>query len=788
MKINGRKHTGRRWRGAPLAVAAVALTAAVAAPAVQADTFGQVTAWGSPGTAADQFFKASELGVDPADNSVYVLDAAPTNDAYRLQKFSSTGMLKATATIPRTANGDGNLPLLKGVAVDSTSHRVYLLQYRNALDATTGALAAEQILVYSTDDRTGSDGDPVSGDAVGTLHAPSDRQDGTLPLPSPSGPDALDKPIDLEVDPSTHDLLVLAQQPTDFTAGSIATIQRISDAGVPGQRFVDSTVGMAGVNGGLTGMAVAPDGTVYVKSGNFNSTAGGVFYRLPSTLDSVTQLPWTGDPSEPGGPGSLAATEGWLFPAIASTTTAASGGGPQLAISPDGSTLYWSEFLVKQAANQQSNVIVRALDVAHPATSAVFGGTPYVDATTSCSITGYAPALAPGDGGVLYVLDHGGSGTPTFGQKVIEFGPGGSGCPAPIASFQVGGTDDSAVTVEKGQSLTFTASQDDLHGATPTELDWDFDGTGAFATTVAGSPASLTIDHTYLHAGTYTVGLKMKVSGSALGDPPPAAVKTVTVTSPAPTASFTATPASPTPGQAVAFDASLSVDPTGSDTATPTHALKSYSWDFGDGATQTTTTATVTHAFANGGTAAIARTVRLTVTSNDDVASAAVSRTVNVQGASAGPGPGDPGPGPGPGITTPTPPPPGDKVVDKTPPPTGAFTLVSAKAKGTTGAVLSLKVPGAGRLSVKATAKVKTKVKGKAKTKTITVGTASASATAGAKTVTFSLSSAAKAALKAGSLKVTVQVTFTPAGGKAVTKTTTLTLKQAPAKKAKAKH
>ena len=734
----------RRWIVA--AATAVAATLAVAVPSAHADAFGQVATWGAPGTADGQFYKATEMGVDPTDNSVYVVDQNTAGDAYRLQKFTATGQVKATLTIPRPLNAGNKRPLLKGVVVDAARNRVYLLQYRAGLYTPLGAnvTEAEKILVLSTDD-TG-----------GTLHAPADLPTGELPVPDPTTTSALVTPTAIDLDPVTHDLVILAQS-TDSPRRVV--VQRISSAGIAGTRFTD-TASTLGTGSMTFGLAAAADGGAYVRYGNFNDI--GSMYRVDSAFSALTRLGWT----DLDGP---ATREGWKNPSTLAANVNA-GLGPQLAFSPDRGTLYWAEEATAYSTAGTGDIIVRGFSVGDTATKVVYGG-----GTDSCRIKGRAPAIAAGKDGMVFVLDPGNysANPPTFGQRLIAFGPGGTGCPAPTASFKIGATSDDTVTVQKGATVTFDASGSDLHGATPTELHWDLDGTGTFATVVTGSPAALTTTLVAKKAGTFTIGLKMKVSGSTLGDPPVPPVKTLKVVSPPPTASFTASPSSPKPDQAVTFDASASVDPTGSEDATPSNDLKSYTWEFGDGQTQTTTTPTVTHAFGNGATSPLARTVKLVVTNHDDVDSAAVTRTVNVQGQPVVTQPPpdtttDTTPVPPPTTDTTTPPPPKTVPVD---PPKNTFTAPKAKVKGTK-ITLPLTLPGAGRLAVAATIKVKSK--------TVAYFSTAKTVKGGQGTVTVTPSAKAKAALKKAKgkkTKVAVKITFTPTGGKAFSRTVTVSVK-----------
>jgi hypothetical protein len=103
------------------------------------------------------------------------------------------------------------------------------------------------------------------------------------------------------------------------------------------------------------------------------------------------------------------------------------------------------------------------------------------------------------------------------------------------------------------------------------------------------------------------------------------------------------------------------------------------------------------------------------------------------------------------------------------PAPSNAFSVAGAKVKGKS-VVLSLVLPGAGRVQIKATGGG------------ITVANVSASVGGGQGTVTLPISRAAQkkiAKAKGKKLSVTITITFTPTGGTAASKTKTITITQA---------
>src|SRR5262249_40023495 len=139
-----------------IAFAVTLVTAAALATSASADAFGEIRSWGTIGTEENtvgdpaseiQFNRPTLLGVDPTDNTVYVVDLSPDRTEFRLQKFSSTGTVLASVAIPRPFDANNKRALLDGIAVDPALHRIYLLQFRADAD---GNRAAEQIDVFST--------------------------------------------------------------------------------------------------------------------------------------------------------------------------------------------------------------------------------------------------------------------------------------------------------------------------------------------------------------------------------------------------------------------------------------------------------------------------------------------------------------------------------------------------------------------------------------------------------------------------------------------------------------
>jgi hypothetical protein len=716
-----------------LAAALTILCALLAVPAAHAAN-GELAAFGPVGFGPDEFTVGGYVAVDTSDgDSIYVADLADDSLHPRIRKYAADGTRQATV-LPSNSNPSGSDAYVAGVAVDETLHRVYVLLAANGPDAANpGQPAAMEVLAYSTT--------PQAGALV-----PAPGVPGGVLIDFRTAGGFVDFPTGLAVDPETGKVAVVGiDDPT--AANTLATLQYVTSAGALSTRVVGMGAALDG-RGSPFGLAIGPDGGVYleVAGGSVDSVK---VYKVPRETGTPTLVATDGNQpvQQPGAHDSL-------------------GYGSPIGIAPDGGTVYVAE----QGADGMGQV--GGYSTATGERTVSYGG-----GTTSCFLRKEFAQLgiAGASGSKLVVTSPGFSPPDPSDRTVHVFGPGGTGCPQPQALFTVDGKGDGTVTVIKGQNVAFDASASQLQGGAPSRVDWDFDGSGAFATQVSGSPAAFTTTHKFLQTGTFQVGVKLHVQGGVVTDP---VFHQVKVVAPTPSAAFKVSNRTPAAGAAVTFDASDSTDPAGSPTGGPSHTLAKYRWDFGDGLSQETTSATVSHAFANGGTAALTRTVKLVVVSGDGISSGTTQQTVTVAGVASGGG-GTPPTQTPPVTTTPTQPPP--PLVTA---PSPGVTAASVDAKG----ILTLKVscPAGGAAcagKIELTVKVKTKVKGKTKTKTVKLGTTTFSVAAGkSQSVKLKLSSAGRSLLrKQHKLTASAAVTVT-AGGKASTKTKTLTLK-APAKK-----
>jgi hypothetical protein len=607
----------------------LALSAFAAPPSTPAASFGQIEAWGKAGSGQGQFNDPAEcalFGVDPVDGSVFAGDVSEDRQSCRIQKLSPSGGFKGAVALPRFGAPPLKPPLgYRGIAVDHGRGRLYLLE-----SSTKGAnLTALQVLVFSTEPNGAGQLVPAS----------------PASLPLPNGVEALRNPTAVVVDPSNGNLVILAED-----AEKHAVVQRIGPAGTVGPRFVDLGNVLRPTARSAKAAVVGADGTTYALTGN-PAQVGSVSTRaweLPPDLSGIGEVP---------GFAAAAEAEGWESGLLKDAASAAVGG-PQIAISADGDTLYWKEN--RESSNQErpGEVLVRGYSLSGRATRVLYGGHPYEEGKGACAI-GTSPAPLATVGGKLLVFDHAfPAGGETGGEagsygppRVVTFGPGGGGCNATVAAtLAIDGKTGEPVSVRKGVDVVdFDGLQSELNG--PVErLEWDF-GDGEVEV-VPGPDPTLTTTHRYLTTGTFAPVLRIKLAGQ--GGATAEASGTVEVDAATPQAFLEVLepPGFSVPAGAVAvFDASESWDPTGvakgqsctqASGCPGSNQMASYVWSFDDGSPPETTTApTVSHRFANPEGAPLSRLVTVTVESVEGK-SDSDSRLVTVQGTPGGPtGPGE---------------------------------------------------------------------------------------------------------------------------------------------------
>jgi DNA-binding beta-propeller fold protein YncE len=520
-------------RNSAVAILVCGLLIAVMGASAHAATSGELgEAWGKAGTGAGQFFKPGTFGVDPQTGDVYAGDMNSSGSVYRIQKFTKTGELKAAVEFSRKEEVTGKLIRLVGIAVDPARERFYVLEACRVGEGSTncslavGNFVAYRLKAFKTTP------------SAGKLELASTF---TLPLDEK----AIYNPTAIAVDPSTGDVVILGEDkgtvvpvPEDEEKTEVVhhdVLQRVSPTGQAGARFVDEVDLLrptaVELLGNATSLAVGPDGTIYTLTGGKSPGASGArstrAWELPGGMTELKAVPGFAQAAE---------TEEWLLPEENSNGTGFYAG-PGIAISPDGSTLYWKEAF-DGTETVPGGALIRAYSLTENKTQALYGG-----GTSRCSIrTPGAGIGATGEGGneELLVFDYGPEqASPPYGGKVLRFGEGGMGCPNSVARFSVDGREEDGVEVGKGDIVSFDATSSELaNNALPSELIWIFgDGQEEVVRCEEEGgecvkPAPMTASHEYAVAGQYTVKLEIKLDEPVFGNPQPAQ-RTLIVKAPA---------------------------------------------------------------------------------------------------------------------------------------------------------------------------------------------------------------------------------------------------------------
>ncbi len=448
-----------------VALAWALLAAVVVAPAAGAAEFGELgrISGGPKGTGLGEFKLEPEtdaFGVDPTTNSVYILDE-PTEAGFRLQKFSANnGKFEAVASATFNPKGADESSTIEGVAVDPTMHRVYLLVMgeRKAGDKIDPSEeVASELWAFSTQ-QSGSTLEPASGTEAGLVSSRAQlRADGEKYR------EALLEPHGLTVEPisATEDNVIVAgtvdtgeqtPQHVEITHSSLLWVK--SNGELAGKQWTDETE----LLGDEATSPVVYNSKLYVAAEEqlWEVPAGGAagpakpFSRsTPQTEDfwseqDLVEVPTLDNPEDSGDFSVSSTGKFW--------TTAS------IRLSSD------NNFLFPGAV--EFNASGGEIGYTGGQSSAV---------SEACSIgINSAPEIAAGSGEDLFVLD-----TTPGKSKLIEFGPGGKGCPE--ASAELPTTSVNEIPVGTGQPIpindTVTMSSKVIQG-NALSVEWNFgDGT-----------------------------------------------------------------------------------------------------------------------------------------------------------------------------------------------------------------------------------------------------------------------------------------------------------------------
>jgi hypothetical protein len=477
--------------------------------ALAAGVSGQQEAWSANTEAAPgELFDPHQLGVDPEDGSIFTGSFNATLTGTVIQKWSDTGDFEGSVELP----GNGYV----GIAVDAEHDRFYVLEtLREENLAGEEGPVAQQILAFSTN--------PVEN-ASHEMELVAATQS-TLPVPDPTGAEQLFRPREIAVDPSSGDLIVLAEDDLEEAVLQRIDVDPLTGAGTLGASFVDGS----GEIQSQRAMAIDGQGVTFVFSRSTAALASPVAATLPVNFTgSSTLTPVPGFSAAVGNSNTVI-----LRPPLYNW-------GPQFAVSTSSTgedTIFWKSLL-----QTGTEYLIESYSVKGETRSSAFGGG---TAEGSCKIQTEGASLAAGLNGSLVVLDQGSpltspTETPAHLPFVFEFGPGGSSCPAPAPAFkfEAGGhvLSGTPPTVPAGM-VTFNGSDSELNGTTLQKTTWKVEGPESFTESVNG--ATPTLSHTLTATGTYTVRMAIEASTARLGKIFSAQPQTLVVTAAAPAPTIT---------------------------------------------------------------------------------------------------------------------------------------------------------------------------------------------------------------------------------------------------------
>ena len=217
--------------------------------------------------------------------------------------------------------------------------------------------------------------------------------------------------------------------------------------------------------GNATSLAVSPTGTTYTMTGQLPRLHRRPAWQLPPNLEPDRSVP---------GFATAAGNENWVLSLEGRRRTVY--GGPQLAISADGSTLYWKDFRTNSSPTEAGELIVHGYSLSKGETTAIWGG-----GTSKCKMQTTSAAPLAASPAATSSSSTSAPKTPkpptnrSTGRRSTTFGHGGTGCVEPVAKFTVNGKKESEeATVNPGETVTFSAACSELAGGFRNELIWKF--------------------------------------------------------------------------------------------------------------------------------------------------------------------------------------------------------------------------------------------------------------------------------------------------------------------------
>jgi hypothetical protein len=514
-------------RSALATLAGILLIGGAFAATAQADSYGELAHFGEKGTQRGQFNEPElALGVNPSDNSVFVVDANKGNNGFRLQKFvEKSGKYEsvASASFKPKGEGGGEPDEIEGVAIDPELKRAYVLavQERGADKGVDSEdLAAGVLLAFNTEP-TGSTLEPAPETTEGVL----DGQ-GALGTDSKEQGVALLEPSGIAVDPTTHDVIILATKDRGkkpFEKEATVVLQRVKSNGTLGAKYVDSRSEFNPETGkteekGYFEECECVSSPVVSKTGHV--------YVVGEETDEIVEIPASFNGATKPTPVVQLECE-LLCPEERLTEFPGQEpyDGSQLAIGGEGRIYASAKITLESGGDQQYGGAV--------AFNEAFGEVGWTGGQSPASQAGKCivndleaeQALAAGKEEKIFMLDRNPS-----EPRVVEFGPNGSGCPqgtvagSPAITAKAGGVEVEPVPITDSVTLSSSLAQ-----ANALSVEWEF-GDGTTQTVSTRQQETTEVQHTFTKTGKLTV--KETIHTDNLATPVLKAQRTVDIVGP----------------------------------------------------------------------------------------------------------------------------------------------------------------------------------------------------------------------------------------------------------------
>lgn len=516
--------TLRRLRRLAPATCALLLMAMASAMSAQAAMSGEIGRY-APGSTVKIRLNTNAFGVDPTDNSVYIAgeEGVENSGKFRLQRFKMNpaakagGELLSTVKFQPPAEPAGKLeetePGIEGIAIDHAKNRIYVLvRYERAEEPFSRDYAAT--LLYAFELNASNELVDASGTSEGILTGFSTLKPASTETTAAGA--ALLEPTGIAVDPVNHSIEILAEV---FTGARHIAVQEILEDGAAGKRWVSPRSTTQEQEEGTLG-AEGSSSPVVSASGRIYFQREGVVMQVPTSLEStVKPTPlFSFTPFEEG-----KVSESLLEFGVANAGGTNYGATLALAEKEGRQSLYSitevfpyhvaSGKVEPEAGGPYTGVLELNLSEAGEPSRVSergwTGGGPETAKTCSIGFKGETYAMvAAGSGEDVFVLNN-----PTGETgEIVEFGPGGKGCPtAAVAPMRAEVAGKAVTTVTAGTPVKLVTEAT----ANVTSIEWSFSDGSPSETVTTGQYQTAVLKHTFTKGGKVKVTAKVKTDDLA---------------------------------------------------------------------------------------------------------------------------------------------------------------------------------------------------------------------------------------------------------------------------------